>query len=564
MLKQMQSSSRRFLITWTVFLLVSSASLDLSHGQNYPIPDTGEAIFSIFVRSTPAGTERVKVIQTPEGWQIISNGQINPLQFENRLFQIDYDHEWQPRQLSIDATVRNQLISLTTNFEDGTATNQVREGYERITSSDSVNPSAIVLSTYFFGPYEAMGVRLSGAEIGTEIPIYEAPQGETIAVVREIRSQSIETKNRSIKAKIYKLTIYFTDHPMDVEVWTDDNNRLLRVSLPSLEVEVARQDIVLVSTRLTGSKIPGDDDVRVAASGFSFAGTVTTPIDKEKPKDGWPAVLLVPGPQSVDRDENLSGVRLFSDLASALSKTGYLVMRYDQRGVGQSGGRSESAKLEDYADDVRNLSKYLDRRKDVDEDRIIVIAHGEGGWIGLQAASKEKRISGLALLAVPGILGADFVLEQQRAELDRLRTPTDDRAERIALQTKIHEAVLGLSPWEHVPPNIRQQADTVWFRSFLQFEPAKIMQRTSQPMLILHGQLDTEVLPYHADHLMSLAQRYRKNKATVEVSKLPGINHLLIPAATGSVEEYNQLQDKNISSQVVSVLTDWLNRVPPR
>jgi len=564
MLKRVKRFFRRTLIAWTVFLLVSSSSLDLSHGQDYPAPDTGEAIFSIFVRSTPAGIERIKVIQTPQGWQIISNGQINILRFENRLFQIDYDHEWRPRQLSIDATIRSQLLSLTTTFDDGTATNQIREGYERITNSHSVHPSSIVLSTYFFGAYEALGIRLSGVEIGTEVPIYEAPQGKITAVVREILSQFIETKNRSIKATTYKLTINFTDHPMEVELWTDENNRLLRVSLPSLEVEAVRQDIVLVSTRLTGSSIPGDDNVRVATSGFSLAGTVTTPIDNKKPKDGWPAVLLIPGPRSVDRDENLSGVRLFSDLASALSDTGYLVMRYDQRGVGRSGGRSESAKLEDYADDVRTLSKYLDRRKDVDENRIIVIAHGEGGWIGLQAASREKRISGLALLSVPGILGADLVLEQQRAELDRLRTSAANQAEKIALQIKIHEAVLGLSPWEHVPPNIRKQADTVWFRSFLQFEPAKIMQRTSQPILILHGQLDTEVLPYHADRLVSLAQRYRSNKATVEVSKLPGINHLLIPAVTGSVDEYSQLQDKNVSSRVISVLTDWLSRIPPR
>jgi hypothetical protein len=46
----------------------------------------------------------------------------------------------------------------------------------------------------------------------------------------------------------------------------------------------------------------------------------------------------------------------------------------------------------------------------------------------------------------------------------------------------------------------------------------------------------------------------------VDVVKIPGINHLLVPATTGEVEEYGTLQEKQISPQVGTVLASWLKK----
>ena len=105
----------------------------------------------------------------------------------------------------------------------------------------------------------------------------------------------------------------------------------------------------------------------------------------------------------------------------------------------------------DYADDVRTLVRYLDRRDDVDEKRIAVAGHGEGGWVGLYAASREKRIDALALLHVPSIRGTELVLEQQRAELDRIQAPAAERVQKIELQRQIHAAVLDEGDWRTFP-----------------------------------------------------------------------------------------------------------------
>ena len=199
-----------------------------------------------------------------------------------------------------------------------------------------------------------------------------------------------------------------------------EDHRLLRLFLPSVDLDVARQDISMVSTRLTGVTVPGDTGVRIPSRGFSLAGALTVPQDAATPEDGWPAVVLVPGAESADRDEFLSGVPIHGQLATALSRAGYVVVRYDRRGVGQSGGRTETATLDDYASDVRAVVEFLRDREDVDRDRIAVVGHGEGGWIGLEAASRERRIGALVLLAAPSTDGVTWVLERQEAELRRL------------------------------------------------------------------------------------------------------------------------------------------------
>ena len=229
-------------------------------------------------------------------------------------------------------------------------------------------------------------------------------------------------------------------------------------------------------------------------------------MGRDAPPAGWPAVVLVPGP-STDRDGTLAGVPIFAQLAAALSEAGQLVVRYDPRGVGQSGGRPESARMRDYAEDVRDLVRYLrDRRRDVDRDRIVAVGHDEGGWIALAAAARERRIGAVALLAVPGLPGEELTLERQRAELTRMAATPAERRERVELQRRLHAALLRDGPWDGIPDDVRRQADTDWFRSFLRFDPRDAIRRMRQPILVLHGELDRQVPAHHAERLVELVR----------------------------------------------------------
>src|SRR5262249_14526883 len=163
--------------------------------------------------------------------------------------------------------------------------------------------------------------------------------------------------------------------------------------------------------------------------------------------------------------------------------------------------RAESAGLLDYAEDVRAAVKYLTGRKDIDPKRIAVIGHSEGGAVALLAASKEKKIAAVGLLATNGGTGADLILAQQRHLLDRSQMSPDEKQAKVDMQKQIHEAVLTGKGWEKLPADVRRQVDTPEFQSILGNDPAKIIPDVHQPILIVQGALDTQVEPSNADRL---------------------------------------------------------------
>jgi fermentation-respiration switch protein FrsA (DUF1100 family) len=110
-----------------------------------------------------------------------------------------------------------------------------------------------------------------------------------------------------------------------------------------------------------------------------------------------------------------------------------------------------------------------------------------------------------------------------------------------------------------VPPDLRRSVDTPEFQSILSNDPAKVMPDVRQPILIVQGELDTQVAPSNADRLESLARK-RKNQPSVEVARIPGVNHLLVPATTGEADEYGNLKDKHVSPAVTEPIVAWLKK----
>jgi len=246
-------------------------------------------------------------------------------------------------------------------------------------------------------------------------------------------------------------------------------------------------------------------------------------------------------------------------LAGALANAGFLTVRYDKRGYGQSGGRSESATLTDYADDARTVMRWLADRKDVDPKRIAVVGDSDGAWVALLAASREKRFAAIATIGAPASTGAEVVLELQKRTLDQLDLAPQERAKREALQKQIIAAVQSEKGLANLPPEIRKSADTPWFQSVLNFAPARVLKDVNQPLLIVHAGLDHEVPVADAERLATIAQKEGSSKS-VELLIVKGVNHLLVPAVTGEVSEYGALTDRNVSQDVSSAVSGWLTR----
>jgi fermentation-respiration switch protein FrsA (DUF1100 family) len=160
-------------------------------------------------------------------------------------------------------------------------------------------------------------------------------------------------------------------------------------------------------------------------------------------------------------------------------------------------------------------------------------------------------------IAAPSTTGLERNLEQQRHELDRLNLPPAERVSRIELQKQINSAVMTGRGWENIPPEVRKVADTPWFQSFLNFDPARVIEDVRQPILFIHGELDDEVPVAHVDRLSELARKESRSRS-VAVVTVRGVNHLMVPAVTGEINEYASLKDRNISMDVTGAIREWL------
>jgi fermentation-respiration switch protein FrsA (DUF1100 family) len=177
------------------------------------------------------------------------------------------------------------------------------------------------------------------------------------------------------------------------------------------------------------------------------------------------------------------------------------------------------------------------------------------------ASAAERKIEGLVLMSGMAIPGRELILEQQQHVLGAGNLPEAERTQRVELQKKILEAAVTEKGWESLPPEVRGLVDTPWYRSLLTFDPAKTMDRVKQPILILQGDRDAQVKPYHADRLAELG-RARKKSGSTEVKHFPTLNHLFVPAETGEVAEYSTLQTRAISPEVAGAIAAWVASVP--
>jgi len=536
-------------------LLLAIASLASGQAPAPATPVTGDSSLTIFLRGVEVGRMQSNLTRADSTWVLTSSGRFGDLVL-NR-FELKYDADWQPLGLRLEVTQGQRPTIISTSFGLTTAVNEITQNGTTSSKTDQISARTVVLPNNFYAAYEALAARLATSSPGTEIPIYVPPQGEVKITVKDVSPETIQTSGTTVSLRKFTVVLHNVGADLDATIAIDARNRFARLEIPAATLAVARSDLASVGARRQTVRNSTDVDVSIPAPGFNLAGTLTMP--KGEGRLRHPTVVLVGGSGPVDRDETVAGIPIFAQLADALAERGFMVLRYDKRGVGQSGGRIETVTLEDYADDVMAVIKWLGKRDDVDPRRMAVVGHSEGGSVAMLAAAKEKKIASIVLVAATGSTGADLVLEQQRHQLELMKLPDTERQQKIELQQKVQAAVISEKGWEGVPEEVRRQADTAWFKSLLQFDPARVMPQIKQPILILQGDLDTQVPPHHAEQLAELARK-RKKAPPIESVHLPGVNHLLVKATTGEVQEYAELTEKTITPDVATTIAEWLKR----
>ncbi len=280
--------------------------------------------------------------------------------------------------------------------------------------------------------------------------------------------------------------------------------------------------------------------------GYELAATLTKPKGVSNPA----VVITISGSGPQERDSEIGavpGYAIFREIADTLGHRGIAVLRFDDRGVGESGGAQPSGKLTsaDYADDVRSIVAYLRSRADLDGTRIALAGHSEGGTIAPMVAASDPSVKAIALFAGTAYNGRKILLFQNRQAIDAepnlTKTQRDSTYARVIAQL---DSVGNATPW---------------IGYFLRYEPLTTARRVKQPVLILQGLTDRQVTPEQAD---SLAVAFRAGGNTaVTVRKFAATNHLFLADSSGASNRYAELHDTRVRRDVLGALADWAARI---
>lgn len=315
--------------------------------------------------------------------------------------------------------------------------------------------------------------------------------------------------------------------------------------------------------------------------GITLAGTLTIPKDGKKQH---PAVILISGSGPQNRDEEVFGHKTFLVLADHLTKNGIAVLRYDDRGTAKSEGNFTSTTTANFATDVLSAVEYLKSREEVNQEKIGLIGHSEGGIIAPMVANRTKDVSYLVILAGTGVPGKDISLFQSKnlstlegenkeafyaynKELIEIASSNlsieEKRKKMLTLSENSREILKKVVPeGTNIDNFITQQiASTLspWTQYFLTYDPAKEFEKVKIPVLSLNGSKDVQVDATINQNAIRKALKKSGNKQYT-VKELEGLNHMFQEAETGSIMEYGKIE-QTFSPVALNEVSEWILKI---
>ncbi|WP_445357438.1 alpha/beta hydrolase family protein [Microbulbifer sp. ANSA002] len=308
-----------------------------------------------------------------------------------------------------------------------------------------------------------------------------------------------------------------------------------------------------------------------------ISGTLTKPASRIKA-----TAVLISGSGPQDRDESLFGHKPFAVIADHLTRQGYAVLRYDDRGVGGSSGSHQTATTKDFASDTSAAVDYLNSRSDLPQGKTGLIGHSEGGMIAPMVASRRDDIAFAILLAGPAVKIPTMLADQwyrgrkfnglSEEILNKLKELDKEILEKIGnlelnepLNDAIEDLIYSSIRLEGVPEEdintqfeeVKKEYSRLIFRDYLKFNPEFYLEQTKAPLLALNGSLDFQVdAKMNLGNIQSVLNRIGHKDFTV--IELDRMNHLFQIANKGSSTEYAEIKE-SFSPKALHVISEWLN-----
>lgn len=331
------------------------------------------------------------------------------------------------------------------------------------------------------------------------------------------------------------------DTSLGEEIWLEDG-RISRIEVPDDDLVVTTiaharwpewevtgpsalnyEQPADASSSIRELELPGKADQPV------LRGEILVPDPAVHGRGPHPGVVFLGGSVSADR-YGFAGppaVDLgYHEITDALADAGFVVIRYDERGTGESEDAPPSWLGQRV--DARRAFRTLLVQDEVDPDRIIAIGHAEGGWRALSLANERPReIIGVALLATLGRSYSELFAKQP-------------------------EILAALESGENLPDRLEPMAQ--WYGEILVEDPDALVFRARVPLWIAQGGKDFETDP--VKDLAALTAAARKYKRDFEVARFEDLDHhFKYEAETSTHTSY--LERRPVDPKFLAKLVEW-------
>lgn len=293
-----------------------------------------------------------------------------------------------------------------------------------------------------------------------------------------------------------------------------------------------------------------ESEVQIDSGKGALPGTLAMPVGKGP----FPAVVLVHGSGPQDRNLTIGPNRAFLDVARGLAAQGIAVLRYEKRTKVRPQDFSGDFTVDDeVTDDAVAALALLASTPGIDARHLYVIGHSQGGMLAPRIATRSGKVAGVVLWSAPARSLLDLMPEQHRYLFN---LDGQISAEEQAVLNRLDGQIAAARGTEPVAPAaLPLGLPAHYWRTLEQVNPVADAKGLSQPVLVLHGGRDFQVI----DTDWKLWSQALSGTATLH--HYDQLNHLGIAGeGPGSLEEYNR--PGHVDATLINDVARWIKAQP--
>ena len=248
-------------------------------------------------------------------------------------------------------------------------------------------------------------------------------------------------------------------------------------------------------------KIVMDIKINFPSDGLKLSGVLQVPNALD-PHEKRPAIVVLHGFGSNKED---GMVQLATGFFESL---GYISLRFDMRGCGESEGERGRVLCEEQVRDTSNAISYLSQRPDVLPDSIAVMGHSFGAAVAVYTAGVDKRVAACISSGGWGDGEAKFRAQHASPEAwQRFEQMREQGQEQLRKGESMRVSRFDIVP---IPPALRDNLSPGSFMDFpfevvesmYAFKPNDVVGNIApRPLMLLHPTVDSDTPTQQANDM---------------------------------------------------------------